>query len=375
MRSRTLWAMLGLALLGRLVLAALTNDNPYDLGSYRVTQLALEDGSPWDLYAQVADPPRWPYPPGYLPWLLLAPRLAFHSGISFDFIVQLPPILADVALAGLVAWMRPGLAGPALIAFSPILVYDSSIHGQLDSVPTLPALLGTWLWAREDRRVVGAALLLGLAIAIKQPLALVVLALLPSSRSPREAALLLGISAALPLLALAPFLAAEPRATVDNLTYSGLVGLGGLAVVVQPSLTEGWLRGGVGLQPSRIMDLNHWLQAAVVGGVLAVASRARRRPLDAVALMFLAVWSFTLPWSFTYLVWGLPFLVVAGQLRTVAAMNALGLPIVAILYTVPHEGGVVTLYTVLVIALWALTAAAALKLARDLIRSSHVPDR
>lgn len=370
--------LLAAALVGRLVLAFASEGNPYDLGSFAVTEAALTDGDPWDLYAQVDDPPRWPYPPGFLPWVLAAPRVAFHSGLPFDGVIQLPAVLADVVLAGLVAWIlaRQGardavvLGGAALVALSPLLIADSSYHGQIDSVPTVPALAGAWLWARGDRRVVAAALLLGLAAAIKTPLALVVIAILPTARSLREAATLVAVSAAVPLLALAPFLATEPRATVDNLTYTGLVGLGGLAVLLQPSLPKGWIGPGFHLRPSRIMEANPWLEAAVVGAVLAVGARVRDRPLELVCLMFLAVWSFTVPWSYTYLVWGIPFLIVARRWWLAGAITALGLPLVLILYTGPHGDGAVAAYTALVIALWAVTAAGALLVGRDLLRAA-----
>jgi glycosyl transferase family 87 len=374
---RGLWILLAAALAGRLVLAFATGGNPYDLESFALTNGALSDGDPWDAYGQLLDPVRWPYPPGFFPWVLAAPRIAFHTGLPFDGVIQIPAALCDVAIAGLVAWIlthrgaprREVLAGAALIALSPLFVADSSYHGQIDSVATLPALAGVWLWARAERRVLAAALLLGLAAAIKTPLALVVVALLPTARSVREAGTLALASAAVPLVLLAPFLAADARGVVDALTYKGLVGLGGLAVIVQPSLPSGWLEPGFHLRPSRIDAATTWLEAAVVAFVLAVGMRVRQRPLDLVCLMFLAVWSFTLPWSYTYLVWGIPFLVVARRWWIAGALTALGLPLVLILYTGPHSGALVGLYTATVIAIWVVTVAGTVVVARDLVRA------
>jgi hypothetical protein len=359
--------LLAAALAGRLVLAFATHGDPYDLGSFAHTEAALTDGDPWDLYAQVGHPIRWPYPP----------RVAFHTGLPFDGVIQLPAVAADVAIAGMVAWIlsrrgaapRTALAGAALIALSPVFIADSSYHGQIDSVATLPALAGVWLWIRPDRNALAAALLLGLAAAIKTPLALAAIALLPTARSWREAATLVGASAAVPLLTLAPFLAADAHASVRALTYEGLVGLGGLAVVLQPSLPNGWLGPGFHLKASRFAGATQWLEAGVVAAVLAIGMRARDRPLELVCLMFLAVFSFTLPWSYTYLVWGIPFLIVAGRWRVVTAMTALSLPVVLILYTAPHGDALVFVYTALVIALWLVTAGGALVVARDLVRA------
>src|SRR3712207_3393499 len=93
---RGVWMLLAVGLAGRLVLAFAPEGNGYDLMSFVLTEGAPPDGDPFALYAQVAAPPRWPYPPGYLPWVWAAPRVAFNTGLPFHGVIQLLPVLTDV---------------------------------------------------------------------------------------------------------------------------------------------------------------------------------------------------------------------------------------------------------------------------------------
>ncbi len=112
----------------------------------------------------------------------------------------------------------------------------------------LPAVGALVVWRRVEGpdRAWKAGLLIGLAASIKTVPGLVVLALLPSARGWREAVTLVVASIALPLLALAPFWAADAEAVRRMLRYNGLPGLGGLTLAVQPDLAEAWLRRPVG---------------------------------------------------------------------------------------------------------------------------------
>ena len=202
---------------------------------------------------------------------------------------------------------------------------------------------------------------------------LLAVALLPTARSWREAATLVGVSAAPSLLTIAPFFVAEPRATLEALRYIGLVGLGGLSVVIKPALAEGWMGPMYEEKRGPVVEFHRPLQALTVAAVLAVGARVRERPLELVCLMFLAVWSFTAVWSYTYLVWGIPFLIVAGRWWIAGAITALSLPVVLIHHSAPHDGAVVTIYTVAVIALWVVTAGGAVAVARDLLRRRYPP--
>jgi dolichyl-phosphate-mannose-protein mannosyltransferase len=97
------------------------------------------------------------YPPGYIYILWLIGKLRIVLGIDFDtpaflVLLKLPAVLADCATAGLLfrlarrCWSGTSslmLAG--LYAFNPAVILDSAVWGQVDSVLTLPILLGVML--------------------------------------------------------------------------------------------------------------------------------------------------------------------------------------------------------------------------------------
>ncbi len=92
----------------------------------------------------------YPYPPGYLLWLIGAYKLALAFHLSFrDHLVQLLPIAADlaVAVAVYVYLGRRGadegrrVAGFALVMLGPVFIAISGYHGQLDSVAMLTGVL------------------------------------------------------------------------------------------------------------------------------------------------------------------------------------------------------------------------------------------
>jgi Gpi18-like mannosyltransferase len=97
------------------------------------------------------------YPPGYIYLLWLIGKLRLVLGIDFAtpaflILLKLPAILADIAAIGLLFRLgcrslsvRTSLALSALYAFNPAVILDSSVWGQVDSVLTLPILVGVML--------------------------------------------------------------------------------------------------------------------------------------------------------------------------------------------------------------------------------------
>jgi Gpi18-like mannosyltransferase len=97
------------------------------------------------------------YPPGYIYLLWLIGKLRIVLGIDFDTpaflaLLKLPAILADCATIWLVFRLaRRSWSGTAslilagLYAFNPAVILDSAVWGQVDSVLTLPILLGVML--------------------------------------------------------------------------------------------------------------------------------------------------------------------------------------------------------------------------------------
>lgn len=116
------------------------------------------------------------YPPGYIYLLWLIGKLRLILGIDFDtpafmVLLKFPAILADCATVWLlfrlgIRYWNPGAALilAALYAFNPAVILDSSVWGQVDSVLTLPILLGVMLL---EKKPAGAGAAFAAALLIK----------------------------------------------------------------------------------------------------------------------------------------------------------------------------------------------------------------
>lgn|GEM_PF-1639414 len=321
-------AIVGVGVLVRLAFAATTEGNVFDLQSYAVVAAALRDGVPFDLYATVNGGtfPRWPYLPGYLPVVLLAGWL--EGSIDIARSMRIPPIAADAVLALVVARSalhRTGSSRTATwaagsVALGPIFILLSGHHGQLDSVAILPAVLALELRRRrsDERADVWCGLLLGCGIALKTTPAILLLAFVPALPSTARRVRMLAAAVAVPALAVLPFVLAAPGDTIRSLSYRGLPGLGGWSLLVQPSAAADWL-GMRPLSESRLTELTQTLAPAVLAvALITTAVVVKRRDL-ALEVRCLALWAAffaaSMNFSLGYVVWALPFVVLAGHVR------------------------------------------------------------
>jgi len=377
--SRTTLLMGGLIAAGtllRLYLAASAAPVPFDLHSQDLAAQALR-GQHLHFYSAVnagghGAPPRWPYPPGYLPWLLLSSPISQATGLGLHFLYRLPAIAADGAIAWIVQGAlarrgaRPGtrLAAVALVAFGPCFVATSAWHGQIDSLAILPALAATLIWQghRTEQRALLSGALIGIGAALKTIPIVMVFALVPTARRWSEAVRLAGFAIAVPLLALLPFLVADFHGATGVLRYHGEIGLGGLSLPVQPDLAPRWF-GFAGPRPSAIsIALADHGAVLTAAGVLLTSVFAWRRRLPAVSaavLIWLAVYAFGTTFFLQYIVWGLPFFLLAGFIREVAVLQLVLLGPVLLRYLGPssewqvwafYVGPMLLLWAVLVIA-------------------------
>lgn len=365
---RLLWGLLLAGLCARVGLAFGSRGVSYDIDSWQIVRDALVSGSGLGLYGDVnADQLRFPYPPGFLPFILLAHGLAKVTGLAFHGFVQLGPIAADLVIAWVVqdALGRAGapqgrrLAAAGLVALGPSFGLISGVHGQMDSLVALPALLGYLAWTRSaaERRWLVAGLLIGAGAAFKTTPLLVALALLPSARSWREGVKLALAAGAVPLLVLAPFLAADFAGTRHSFEYNGVAGFGGISMLVQPSLADAWMTLRLddlelNAATRALIDAGSapaLLALAVIGGLLAWL---RPGPPEAVTISWLALYVLAPNFAFQYVVWGLPFFIVAGHLRAVAAFQVLLLAPGILIYTVPHGEWASYVYVPLMAVAW-----------------------
>jgi glycosyl transferase family 87 len=388
--KRILFVLLGVGLVVRVVLAFATVGQPYDIRSMEIVAHELE--SPANVYSTVnldfdfgeisGTLFRWPYPPGFFPWLWISDHLADSTGLPFHGLVQIPAILADIAIAWLVqdvlgrrgSTERTRLAAAAIVVLGPTFLATSGYHGQIDSIAILPAVLGVVLWERTPvgRRALLAGGMIGLGAALKTVPGLAVLALLPSAESWRERLQLVGAAVAVPLVMLLPFAVRDPDGVAKLADYGGPPGAGGISLLLQPGLAERWLTDdpwGFSGITQFLVDHAFLLNAAALAAVAAVLWRLRPPPAKAAVLLWLAVYAVGTGFFLQYLVWVVPFMLIAGYVREAAALQALVLVPTLVFYLAPWEDrAVIGVYVPLMIALWIGTVVGALLLVRDMAR-------
>lgn len=377
-----LWGVIGMGMVICGVLAALTKGDPFDMESFRLVRDALGQ-RPLGVYASFAHQgiDRWPYPPGFFAWIYLSGVVASHGGPSFEFMIRFPTILADGAIAWIVqdflGWAGRGsrtrLAAAGLVSLGPSFVVIAGYHGQIDALAILPGVLAVSLWTRseEPSRALFAGLLLGLGGALKTVPLLLVLALLPSARSRREAVILLMAAAGPVLVAFLPFAVAGLLPAPHVLLYRGLPGVGDLSLVAQPDLAGdviGTARHGFSPLTRALIDHGSLI---VVAGLLAVAgigARTRGSAPQMACILWLAVYAFGVNFFFQYLVWGLPFFLLAGYVRaTFLAQIALLLPTLGFYLRPWHQAAVAAAYAVAMISVWAISVGGFVVLTRKLV--------
>lgn len=173
--KRTLWAILAAAFVLRMVLAFVTEGYAYDMNCFVAwgDKLASEGSAAFYSADYFAD-----YPPGYILVLGLVSVVRNAFGIAYEspwtsFLLALIPAVCDCAAVALLyavssRYMGQGRAQRCLVlfaAFCPLTLFDTGIWKQIDGAFALPLLLCFWLL--EERRYLPAALLYGVALAIK----------------------------------------------------------------------------------------------------------------------------------------------------------------------------------------------------------------
>lgn len=367
---RALWGIVGAGVAVKLTLAFALFGHEPDVASFGLVRDVLRGDATLDVYSLVNNDtvgPRWPYPPALFPWILLAGKGADVTGLAFHGLIQLPAILADAATAWLVqaelgrrgAREATRLWAAAAIALGPLYILISGWWGQIDSLAALPAVTGAILWTRRGEGARGALLagaLIGLGAAIKTPLGLVLLALLPSARDWREAGTVAAAAVAVPLALLAPFLVADAAGTIDAFRYSGLPGQGGLSLVVQPHVVDAWIGHTPLYEEENLLEpVTGLINAAVIVGILALLARRRAAAVPAAVFVCLAVFAFGSGFTFSFVLWLVPFLLLAGHLRAAWLVQAAMVPPALLLVTAPHDSPVPQLYAAWMIGAWLVT--------------------
>lgn len=385
---RILWAAIAGGTVLRLVLGFTSEGIPYDTASIRAVRDALSS-HPLDVYSIVNGHPnnRWPYPPGFFPWVAFAGGGASVTGLSLHGWFVLPQIAAEGAMAWLVqdylgrrgARETVRLAAAALIALGPAFWIVSAWHGHIDSVAILPVVLAVWLWDRwpaGTRRALACGVLIGLGTVIKLVPLMMLVAFLPWMRSRREAALLVVPAVAIPLLAFAPFLIADYHGTVDTFQrHRTLPGFGGISLLLQPDLAGYYLHH----HPTKVSGLSEFVLdregpiiALLMAPFILLVLLRPPHPAAAAAVLWLALVAVNPGFEFQFAVWALPFALMVGWVWQVAAVEAALLIPAVLLYWHPFGYAPTAVYQAIMIALTCAILAVVVRLGVRLARSSYM---
>jgi hypothetical protein len=380
--SHSLWWIAALGLGIRLVLAFALYGST-DIGFFDAIARRTID-NPLHLYAY--GHLGWAYPPGYLPWLVGAAKLDDWTGLPFQGIVQLPPILADLGIAIAVRFYLgvrgasegQQVAGFSLVMLGPVFIAISGYHGQIDSVAILPAVLALIVWEQSSgsARAWGSGALVGLGGVIKTVPLLMLLPLLTTVRSAREAAKLVAPAIGLVVLLDLPFYLAERHGFAQAISYSGATGRGGLSLVLDPGFAVARRTDLGAYWTGHANAVSNWLSthsgALIALGLLVFvvfALRYRPAPLEATMLLWLTVFAFSPNFFLQYLIWALPFFIMAGFMWPVAALQVVMIPALIITYLhIPTSRPASTVYVVLMFGLWLFWVLALIAMARRVMR-------
>jgi hypothetical protein len=173
---------------------------------------------------------------------------------------------------------------------------------------------------------------------------------------------------------MAPFVAVTPHEALRVFTYHGVPGFGGISLLVQPDFPQRILAGLPTDASSALLFMrDHGHQVALLPALVVLAVvlwRRREDPVRASVLLWLTVWVFGANFFLQYLVWGLPFLLVAGYLRAVWAVQIGLLLALLLVYNAPvPEGWALGGYTVPVVLGWIAALGGLIVIARRSTRA------
>jgi hypothetical protein len=259
----------------------------------------------------------------------------------------------------------------------------SGYVGHIDSLAFLPVVFAVYAWRRWPElrhREAMAAALIGIGASLKTVPLLMVLAFLPEIPSWARRIRFGVLSVVIPFMVLVPWLLVNPD-SVKNLNYSGFPGAGGLSLALQPSLPRIFLAGEPGAYNTAIEKLNDYGTPIlfVILGLLGLYLIFKRVSVERSAvLLWLAVFVFLPSFFFQYVIWGLPFFLMAGYvLHVVVAQALLFAPQLMFEASRPLGGGqpvrpisdsLIGPYVAIMLVVWAGTIAAFLAYLRQILR-------
>lgn len=281
----------------------------------------------------------YPYPPLYA-WILAGTlEVTDRIGLSPEFSVRLPSIVADSIISVLIfiiAWyLKPRAAFKiaCFYCFNPITVMIASHHGQFDTLAYLPAVLAIWLHQVSPAFDYISALLLGLGGALKVVPTFLAPAWIPDLSHLRQR-LMFALFVLCPLaLALFTGWLMAPQEFAENVLAYRTFAEGGWGYNFITLMLERVARlprfEQYGLLKF-VLPLCHAVrsfhQYILIGGILITAWLVRKKDfIQRVFLIQLSVQLFAGRWGHEYTAWIVPLAILSNQ-RGMLLWGGLTLP-------------------------------------------------
>lgn len=311
-----------------------------DMDAYRLQAYAVTHGI--NIYGFTW---RYPYPPLWI-WLVGGIWEVSRHSLPFVIAVRLPATLCDLGITALLFWHQfrshgwrlRALAVPAIWALNPIATVIAAGHGQFDAVPVFFMVLAVLLMGRpEGRARVWAAMALGIGIALKgYPVILLPYLVFTTPRGRRLA--VAGLAFGPVLLAMAVYVLAAGFNTgmiTHVVGYQSVEDLGWWAVLHHFT--------SIAFSRPAQMAVTVVTADVLVFWALTQSRLFPSRPELGAAALFAMFYLVTPRGSIQYLVWGLPFLVLAFRRLSLAftvAGSALMLGFYSVIYSDALPGNV-----------------------------------
>lgn len=293
----------------------------YDIDSYRLVTDALLSGR--EVYTAALG--RHPYLPFQMVIMGAMARLAEVTGLPYVAAIKLPAVLADVALTGLIYRAIAVTRGrnwatylALLYALNPVSLLVTSYHGQFEAI-TLLLLTVAWYFWEQSRRMASAGAF-GLAILNKTwPVILLPLFFI-RLRDWRQRIGFTLVALGIPVIAVLTYLfvfSADPAPMLQRaLTHRGVAGYWGPGAVLSPTAAL-----YPALQPAMdaLITVRNGLLLVVI--LLSLWWTRRQSVLDAILTTLLGVFVVTVGFGIQWLVWLVPFALLAGEDRRLRAYS------------------------------------------------------
>lgn len=281
-------------------------------------------------------------PPFFLHFLSYVRLPTDAVGIPFQLAWKFPSIFADVGITILIfvvsrqnrVSMTQSLRNSAYYAFNPITLFVSGFHGQAESTWVFLILL-SWFVLTRYRRLVGSAVIAGVALAYKLPALLLIpglILLVPGSKKIVFVSIMLIVF----VLSLLPELVTTyPALKKQVFEYNSAVGIYGvtgiLSKVTRSDIAPELIRGSTPI----LKKITAFVSLFFLLGFLL----QKKKDFLSLCLSILGVFLvFTPGFATQYLLWPLPFIILVSPKRltsysvlvTFCFLHTYGLPIALI---------------------------------------------